>query len=93
MNNNTNLNTWSDGSPKSQANGFTFGYSGVPHGYVPGAPIAPSKAAKSPRPKAGFGANNGTIPGMGPEQQGPRLLSIDKDKTMALSINGRRKKV
>lgn len=49
---------------KSRGNGFTHGYLGRPHGYVPGTP-ANVTALPTRYKRGGFGSTNGTIPGMG----------------------------
>lgn len=56
-------NSWPDGTPKSQFNAFTS------HGYVRGAPVAPSPAPakRGPRSRVAFGQVGGTILGMGPD--------------------------
>lgn len=50
---------------KSMESGFIVGYTGIPHGYIPGAAARPPKKKKpnwrSPRQPAAFGTVNGTM--------------------------------
>ena len=56
---------WPDGTPKSMDSGFVVGFKGTPHGYVAGAPAAPSKPPKQQKADKPFNSINGTISGMG----------------------------
>lgn len=69
---------WPNGSRRSTNNGFTHGYLGIPHGYVIGGEVKPTPPRQQ-HVKAGFGNNNGTIPGMG----NPRALTINKRRLAA----------
>lgn len=62
--------TWPDGTPKSMNNAFTA------HNYDPDSPIISVEERKQYQ-RGGFGAKNGTIPGMGKD---PRAFTLHTRK-------------